>query len=701
MGRRPSLSVPSGLIDFSVERQRHARFVGRKDVLARLDEALLAPGPSSWVVVTGGPGMGKSALLAAWLARREAAGEVVPHHFIRRGQYDWDDPAKLVGSLVAQLAVRFPDARGAEGDEKIHPAARLAAMLERVSAEALAEGDERLVVVIDGLDEYDPATEVRGGDPLGAFLPYRLPRGVSILCSTRPRHGYVERLAERDGAFVQLDLDEAELAADNEATVRAFWEREAPALGLDARFIAEAVERAAGNLQHAATLHKHLAGLPANRRRVEEIPRGLAALLARAWERIATDAAVVDGLGILGAAREALALDELAAVAGWVAVAQREAFVRGARELLAEALRPDGTPEYRLHHESIRAHVAATIGARELGRHHLALAQRHATWPAPREAAARRYALRYALIHRAEAGEWAEAWRVAADVSFLEAKCRALGAHEAEADVARAAGRCRAGGDEALQVRFADLARALGRESHWLRSVPEDVAALVWNRLRQSGWSTEALEQHLHVSAGASFLRVRHVASRESPSLVRTLVGHTGAVLACAVTPDGRCVVSASDDHTLKVWDLESGQTLATLVGHAGAVTSCAVTPDGRRVISASNDQTLMVWDLESGRTLAILKGHAEWVSACAATPDGRRVVSASWDETLRVWDLESGRVQMTLEGHASAVTACTVTPDGRRVVSASEDKTVKVWDLESGWTVVTLDGHSDAVRAR
>jgi WD40 repeat protein len=82
-------------------------------------------------------------------------------------------------------------------------------------------------------------------------------------------------------------------------------------------------------------------------------------------------------------------------------------------------------------------------------------------------------------------------------------------------------------------------------------------------------------------------------------------------------------------------------------------VTACAVTPDGRRVVSASEDQTLKVWDLASGRAVATLEGHALGVNACAVTPDGRRVVSASEDQTLKVWDLESGRAMATLEGHA------------------------------------------------
>jgi WD40 repeat protein len=525
-----------------------------------------------------------------------------------------------------------------------------------------------------------------------------LPRGVSVLCACRPRHPYVDLLMVR-GAW-QLDLDGADLAADNAATVRAFWEQEAPELGLDVRFIAEAVDRAGGNPQHAEMLRRHLAGLPPERRQVEDIPAGLAGLLARTWGRMRADAAVVEGLGVLCAAREALTLDELHAVTGWAGEAQRSAFKRTALEVLIETRRTEAVREYRLHHDSIRTYVADAVGAATILRHHLALAQQLARWPAPADAAARRYALHHALLHRTEAGAWADAWRVAADVAFLEAKCRYLGVDDAEADVARTAARCRASGDEAHGERFAELARALDRESHWLRAAPEATTALVWNRLRRSGWSARELDAQLRVPKEVEFLRVRHAATRESPALLRNLAGHNGYVTACAVTPDGRHVVSASIDHTLRVWEIANGRAVATLQGHTYWVNACAVTPDGRHVVSASQDKTLKVWELASGRTIATLQGHTEAVTACAVTPDGRYVVSASHDKTLKVWELASRRTIATLQGHTAWVNACAVTPDGRHVVSASQDKTLKVWELEGGRGVASLAGHAHWVSA-
>ena len=76
-----------------------------------------------------------------------------------------------------------------------------------------------------------------------------------------------------------------------------------------------------------------------------------------------------------------------------------------------------------------------------------------------------------------------------------------------------------------------------------------------------------------------------------------TLTGHTGAVYACAISPDCSFVLSASRDNTLKIWDAATGEERVTLTGHTNDVRACAISPDSSFVVSASNDETLKIWD--------------------------------------------------------------------------------------------------------
>jgi WD40 repeat protein len=182
------------------------------------------------------------------------------------------------------------------------------------------------------------------------------------------------------------------------------------------------------------------------------------------------------------------------------------------------------------------------------------------------------------------------------------------------------------------------------------------------------------------------------------PQCLRTLQGHADGVRSVSVSPDGRRAISGSDDKTLRVWDMETGQCLLTLEDHAYGVLSVRVSPDGRRAVSGSSDNTLRVWDFETGQCLHILKGHADRVRSVSVSRDGRRAVSASDDNTLRVWDLETGQCLATLEGYSDWVLSVSISPDGRRAVSGSTDKTLRVWNLDTGQCLATLEGHLDWV---
>jgi AAA-like domain/WD domain, G-beta repeat len=119
------------------------------------------------------------------------------------------------------------------------------------------------------------------------------------------------------------------------------------------------------------------------------------------------------------------------------------------------------------------------------------------------------------------------------------------------------------------------------------------------------------------------------------------------------------------------------------LQGHSAWVRSVAFSPDGRRIVSGSDDTTLRVWDAASGKPIgAPLQGHSYSVRSVAFSPDGRRIVSGSVDKTLRVWDAASGKpIGAPLQGHSYPVRSVAFSPDGRRIVSGSDDTTLRVWD--------------------
>jgi small GTP-binding protein len=88
------------------------------------------------------------------------------------------------------------------------------------------------------------------------------------------------------------------------------------------------------------------------------------------------------------------------------------------------------------------------------------------------------------------------------------------------------------------------------------------------------------------------------------------------------------------------VWNLQTGKCQATWEGHTETVTGIAITPNGKLVVSGSDDETLKVWILQTGHCLATLEGHKGHVHGVVITPDGQRIISTSEDYTLRVWEL-------------------------------------------------------------
>lgn len=177
------------------------------------------------------------------------------------------------------------------------------------------------------------------------------------------------------------------------------------------------------------------------------------------------------------------------------------------------------------------------------------------------------------------------------------------------------------------------------------------------------------------------------------------LRGHEGTVYHARFSPDGRQIVTVSFDNTARVWDAATGKELTVLRGDGGSVGSAQFSPDGQQIVTA-NDGTAGVWDAATGKKLAVLHGNDGSVHSAQFSPDGQQIATAGADGTAQVWDAATGKVLAVLRGHEGAVLSAQFSPDGKQIITASIDKTARVWDATTGKELAVLRGHEELVNS-
>jgi WD40 repeat protein len=152
-----------------------------------------------------------------------------------------------------------------------------------------------------------------------------------------------------------------------------------------------------------------------------------------------------------------------------------------------------------------------------------------------------------------------------------------------------------------------------------------------------------------------------------------------------AFSPDSK-LLAATGAGDVRVWDLATHKEVAANdAAHRQPMGHVVVTADGL-IVTASEDYTVRTWDLKTGRQKFKLV-HDGWVRAIAVSPDGSRLASSAFDDTVRLWDLKTGREIYQLPGHGQlgGQRALAFTADGKRFVSWGDDWFLRGWDVATG----------------
>jgi WD40 repeat protein len=303
------------------------------------------------------------------------------------------------------------------------------------------------------------------------------------------------------------------------------------------------------------------------------------------------------------------------------------------------------------------------------------------------------YAWRWLSYHLMEAGQSEKLRQLLLDFKWLQKKLEATNTISLMADYERVVGNDRDLNFVLGAIRLSAYVIARDKTQfagQLLARLPNNKSANIDNLRNQAvGWRD-----------GPWLRPLMPLLTQPGGPLLFTLAGHTARVRDVAITTDGKQAVSASDDHTLKVWDLERGTEVYTLNGHSDWVRAVAIFPNATRAVSASDDHTLRVWNIESGTLDMTMDNYGDWIRKLTVTPNGRYAISASDDRTLKIWDLERGTIKRSLKGHSGELNALAITADGRFLLSGSDDRTIRLWDVEHGTQVRTLKGHRAKVNA-
>ena len=195
--------------------------------------------------------------------------------------------------------------------------------------------------------------------------------------------------------------------------------------------------------------------------------------------------------------------------------------------------------------------------------------------------------------------------------------------------------------------------------------------------------------------------------STATGSLMRKFSGHTRHITLASFAQQGRQLVTAGADQTLKLWDLTSAEEPQEFWVQLAGIGDIAFSPNGTAIAVASKMDrntpvdsrqfNLCLWDSDQKNVERTYEGHKNWLTSVAFSPDGKRIATGSHDKQTIIWDAGASEPLLKLTGHTEWVTCVTFASDDV-LVSGSDDATVRFWNARTGKLVLNKRAHDGGV---
>ncbi|NKZ05657.1 WD40 repeat domain-containing serine/threonine protein kinase [Actinomadura latina] len=184
---------------------------------------------------------------------------------------------------------------------------------------------------------------------------------------------------------------------------------------------------------------------------------------------------------------------------------------------------------------------------------------------------------------------------------------------------------------------------------------------------------------------------VKGYLDEEAPG--NALSGHTEDVLAVAYSPDGKTLASASDDHTVRLWDVAGRRPVAVLDEYPDKVGAVAFSPDGRILAAGGMGGTVQLWDARTRRPITSFKSGGIHVGDLAFSPDGTSLaVGGDVDVTVRLWNVSRRRFVAQYGNPAWAGDSVAFSPDGKMLAATGNGAPKMVWDVRTRRLITDFD---------